>query len=252
MPVAAAGQGTARLKDIASPQIGQQDPSVPAKSRRQPTPPGSPLARSARSNRPRNAQQPACRRQIPIDRADPTTEPKPPRFPPLRLVRRLPIHAERRYYLATAGVRQPLTTTVIRGLEIASKSRTSVPLDGSRPLHQRRTKPHIIASFALFSRTLWSVRGEEHVLAHTGTAGARRPPAHTPANEPAPLIQHAPLRTKAIEIASLSYVTNGTRFGPSTTRLKLISDCRGGHEVTQTSPAGFRLRWSALPGGAPR
>ncbi len=52
---AAAGHGAVRLKITESPQIGQQHPSAPLQSRRQPIPPGSRLAKSSRPNRPRNA-----------------------------------------------------------------------------------------------------------------------------------------------------------------------------------------------------
>ena len=41
--------------------------------------------------------------------------PNPPRFPPLRLVRRLPTEAKRRNHPSTAGVRQPLTFPEVHG-----------------------------------------------------------------------------------------------------------------------------------------
>ncbi len=68
----------ARLKAMASLQIGQQDPPVPPQSRRISTPPAAPLAKRAPSNTNRIAQHPACRRLIPIDREGRTTELKSP------------------------------------------------------------------------------------------------------------------------------------------------------------------------------
>ncbi len=108
MPSFAAGHSPALFNALASPQINQQIPPVPSPRRRKSTPPLSPMARSSRSSRPRNPRQPPCRRQIPIDRTGPTTEPDPtavssPEACPT------PADRARRSRTDTAGVRQPLT-----------------------------------------------------------------------------------------------------------------------------------------------
>ncbi len=78
MPTFAAGHDAALSDATPGPQSGQQGPRAPPQSRRQAIPPVAELARSSRSCRPHNARQPTRRRQIPIDRASPTAEPKPP------------------------------------------------------------------------------------------------------------------------------------------------------------------------------
>ncbi len=78
MPATNAGHGAALLNTAARPQIGQQHPPAAPTRRRKSTPPLPSLARSSRSNRPRTAPPPACRRQIPIDRKSRTAAPDPP------------------------------------------------------------------------------------------------------------------------------------------------------------------------------
>ena len=108
MPTTNAGNDTARLKASPSSQSGQQDPPAPPKSRRKATPPVSRLARASQSRRPRNARQPACRRQIPIDRTGRTAAPNPPAVSSPEACP-TPANRVRGTRPATAGVRQPLT-----------------------------------------------------------------------------------------------------------------------------------------------
>jgi hypothetical protein len=79
MPTFAAGHSADLINATASLQIGQQDPPTPPQSRRNSIPRVSPLTKLTRSKGTQIDQQPACRRQIPIDREDPNTEPEPAR-----------------------------------------------------------------------------------------------------------------------------------------------------------------------------
>ncbi len=127
-----------------------------------------------------------------------------------------------------------------------------VELAGADARSQRQTKPHIIASIALFCRTLWFVCGEERVVGHTGTTSPPRPRARMCTHGTRAPILHTPRGAGATEKVSLSAVTNRTLFGPQTKCLKLISLFRGRHEITQPFAVRFHLRRPALPGGAPR
>ena len=109
MPASAAGHGTARLKARVSPQIGRQDPHVPPPSRRKSAPPAAPRAKLPRSRETQIARQPACRRQIPIDRTGRTAAPNPPAVSSPEACP-TPADRVRGTRPATAGVRQPLTT----------------------------------------------------------------------------------------------------------------------------------------------
>jgi hypothetical protein len=79
MPTFAAGHSAALINATANLQIGQQDPPGSPQSRRNSIPRVSPLSKLTRSKGTQIAQQPACRRQIPIDKARRTTEPEPAR-----------------------------------------------------------------------------------------------------------------------------------------------------------------------------
>ncbi len=107
MPATNAGNDTARLKASQTSQSGRQDPPAPPQSRRKSTPPLSRLARASQSRRPRNARQPACRRQIPIDRTGRTAAPNPPAVSSPEACP-TPADRARRTRLYPAGVRQPL------------------------------------------------------------------------------------------------------------------------------------------------
>ncbi len=75
---AAAGHGAALPDATASSRIGEGDHRAAPPSRQKCTTTVSPLATSPPSNGPRNAPQPAGRRQIPIGSARPTAAPDPP------------------------------------------------------------------------------------------------------------------------------------------------------------------------------
>ncbi len=113
MPAPDAGHGGARLKTTPSPRSSQTHPPAPLQSRRKSTPPLAPLARSLASSRPRNARQPPCRRQIPLDRPGRAIEPDPPAVSSPEACP-TPADRARRRHPVTAGVRQPLTTTEVQ------------------------------------------------------------------------------------------------------------------------------------------
>jgi len=79
MPTFAAGHSAALINTTASLQIGQQDPPAPPQNRRNSIPRVSPLTKLTRSKGTQIPRQPACRRQIPIDKTRRTTEPEPAR-----------------------------------------------------------------------------------------------------------------------------------------------------------------------------
>ncbi len=117
MPAPDAGHGGARPKPVPSPRFTQQDPTAPPQSRRKSNPPVSRLPRSSRSTRSRNPWQPHCRRQIHIDRTGRTTEPDPPAVSSPEACP-TPANRVHRRHPATAGVRQPFTTTDSRDLPL--------------------------------------------------------------------------------------------------------------------------------------
>ena len=95
-------------------------PSSPGKTRQRhrkavatPCPPVSRPTESSRSSRPRNDRQTPCRRQIPIDRTARTAAPNPPAVSSPE-ASPTPADRVRGTGPATAGVRQPFTTTDIR------------------------------------------------------------------------------------------------------------------------------------------
>ncbi len=116
MPAPEPGHGGARLNPIPGPRLTQPDPPTPLQSRRKSTPPVSRLPKSSRSSRPRNARQPPCQRQIPIDRTARAAEPNPPAVSSPEACP-TPADRVRGRRPATAGVRQPLTKAEVqRGL----------------------------------------------------------------------------------------------------------------------------------------
>ncbi len=107
MPALAVGHGTAWLKTVPSPRLGRQDPPAPPPSRRKSIPAPQLSSGSSRSSRSSDPRYPLRRPQIPIDRASPTAEPRPPAVSSPE-ASRTPATRASRNLIVVAGVREPL------------------------------------------------------------------------------------------------------------------------------------------------
>ena len=140
MPTFAAGHDAALSDATPGPQSGQQDPRTSPQSRRQANPPVAGLARSSRSCRPHNARQPTRSRQIPIDRASPNAEPKPPA---VSSPEACPTPAGRGHAThPTVSGRCPTTLNTTGHSLLLKSNRNVAHCDaggGSRPPHHKRT-----------------------------------------------------------------------------------------------------------------
>ncbi len=163
MPATDAGLDGARLKPVPSPRFSQPDPPAAPQSRRKSIPPGSQQPRSSRSNRPRTASQPHCRRQIPIDRTGRATETDPPAVSSPEACP-TPANRVHRRHPATAGVRQPFTRTEVQ------RGPRNV-----RSWVQSRSRFRATEGLLLAISGLKPLRNFNRILTHRDAGGGSRP-----------------------------------------------------------------------------